>query len=153
MAEIARFTVAIGGQLGEICQLQFGDVDSESGLVHFRATGGRTNKSNRGRVVPLVPMAWAVYERQVDCYPSATAPRSAPLFTGSIDSLYTITDDDASMSTDKEYTVSGRLTYRLGRKLSSNFGVSLRSLDSDTVTAREFDETSVFAGIDYRLGN
>ena len=40
MAEIARFTVATGGRLGETCQLQFGDVDPESGLVRFRATGG-----------------------------------------------------------------------------------------------------------------
>ena len=82
MAEIVRFTVATGGRLGEICQLQFGDVDPESGLVHFRATGGRTNKSNRDRVVPLVPIAQAVYERQVAKYPSQTVPRSAPLFAG-----------------------------------------------------------------------
>jgi len=82
IAEIARFTVATGGRLGEICQLQFGDVDPESGLVHFRATGGRTNKSNRDRVVPLAPMARAVYERQVARYPAPTVPRTAPLFTG-----------------------------------------------------------------------
>jgi integrase len=82
MAEIACFAVATGGRLGEICQLEFGDVDPESGLVHFRVTGGRTNKSNRDRVVPLVPMAQAVYERQVALYPALRIPRTAPLFTG-----------------------------------------------------------------------
>ena len=82
MADIVRWAVSTGGRLGEICQLQFGDVDLDSGLVHYRATGGRTNKSNRDRAVPLVPMARAVYLRQLRRYPSPRVPRDAPHFTG-----------------------------------------------------------------------
>ncbi|MFQ5571151.1 MAG: tyrosine-type recombinase/integrase, partial [Rhodothermales bacterium] len=80
MVDITRFALATGGRLGEICQLQYGDVDAESEMVHFRASGGRTNKSSRDRAVPLVPMARLVYERQRERYPSPAIPRTAPLF-------------------------------------------------------------------------
>jgi integrase len=88
MADIARFAVATGGRLGELCQLAFGDVDPDSGLVHYRASGqlldGRekTNKSLKDRAVPLVPMARAVYAHQLERYPSPNVPPNAALFWG-----------------------------------------------------------------------
>lgn len=82
MADIVRWAVSTGGRLGEICQLQFGDVDLESGLVHYRTGAGRTNKSNQDRAVPLVPVARRVCLRRRAQYPSPLVPREAPLFTG-----------------------------------------------------------------------
>ena len=82
LADIARWAVSTGGRLGEICQLQFGDVDAEHGLVHYRAGGEKTNKSSRDRAVPLSEMARAVYLRQRRRYPSVRIPLDAPLFTG-----------------------------------------------------------------------
>ena len=72
------------------------------------------------------------------------------LLTGSVNGNYRRTKDTSSMTTDKEYLVTGTLNYGLSRKLSVNMGLQVQSKDS-TLATREYDEKSVFAGIAYSL--
>lgn len=73
------------------------------------------------------------------------------LLTGSVSGNYLRTKDIANTSTDKKYLLSGRLGYSLSRKLTANLGLQVQSKDS-SVTTREYDEKSIFAGVAYRLG-
>lgn len=94
----------------------------------------------------------ALLDREVQEVGANISYAISPLVTGSVSGSYTRTKETATTSTDKAYSVNGRLGYRLSRKLTANVGLGVQSKDSSGVAGREYDELNIFAGVGYRLG-
>lgn len=62
MVMLCRFALATGMRLGEICRIEFEDIDRKARTVVIRDRKDPRNKAGNHQVVPLLPDAWKIIE-------------------------------------------------------------------------------------------
>lgn len=62
MVTLCRFALATGMRLGEICRIEFEDIDRKGRTVVIRDRKDPRNKAGNHQVVPLLPDAWKIIE-------------------------------------------------------------------------------------------
>jgi len=72
--------------------------------------------------------------------------RVSPLVDAGLRGLYRYLDEDGTNRTDKEYRVTGTISYSMSRDLRSEFAVRYQNKSSD-LKIDEYNETAVFIGL------
>jgi hypothetical protein len=75
--------------------------------------------------------------------------RATALLTTGISGQYTLTDEADANGDEKYYSVTGTVSYQLGRKLRTTFDLRYQNQDSDGGSVNEYSEFSSFVRLVY----
>jgi hypothetical protein len=129
-----------------------GDVIRNNNMsIVYRRTGDRLNTTIRGQVQDI-DYQESPDDRRVYSLDAGIDYRVTPVIDSSVEGFYRYTNEDETDRTDKEYRVTGSISYHLSRDLRSEFAVRYRNKSSDLNTA-EYNETAVFIGLIWGHGS
>ncbi|MGB5438636.1 MAG: outer membrane beta-barrel protein, partial [Gammaproteobacteria bacterium] len=119
--------------------------------VVYRRTDSRLNTSISGQVQVIdyeeSPNDRKFYELFADL-----SYKVAPSLDTGLKVVYTYLNQDGTDRTDKKYSITGKVSYHLSRKLRTEFAVRYQDRSSDLKTD-EYTEAAVFVGLIWGLGS
>jgi hypothetical protein len=136
----------------------YGNVQTSSeALRNTIARVGYTRDSSTSSLSAWVELRELDYDtspldRKVQEYGARLAYSLTSRLTTSVTGRFVGTEEEDLNRTDRYYQADGQLGYDLSRKLNARAGVRFQNRSNTDPLVAEYDEYSIFAGLDYRLG-